>query len=209
MTMSMKRSGCRRGAQLALALVLGIVAAGCGPKANLLSVLPGEDGHVGAVALESEGQATLLDKPYAALQSGGGGAQAEPLKIDAEGVTNIFAAALAIKPIPPASFTLYFVQGTDVLTPASRPVVAEVFKDVFRRRAAEVTVIGHTDTVGSVASNDALGMRRAAVVRDMLIAQGLPASAVDAVGRGQRELLVPTGDQVSEERNRRVEITVR
>jgi OOP family OmpA-OmpF porin len=43
----------------------------------------------------------------------------------------------------------------------------------------------------------------------MLVAQGIAASSIVAVGRGKRELLVPTPDGVAEPRNRRVEIVVR
>jgi outer membrane protein OmpA-like peptidoglycan-associated protein len=43
----------------------------------------------------------------------------------------------------------------------------------------------------------------------MLIGLGLPAERIQAAGRGKRELLIPTEDNVSEERNRRVEISVR
>jgi outer membrane protein OmpA-like peptidoglycan-associated protein len=46
-------------------------------------------------------------------------------------------------------------------------------------------------------------------MREMLIGLGLPAERIQAAGRGKRELLIPTEDNVSEERNRRVEISVR
>jgi flagellar motor protein MotB len=38
---------------------------------------------------------------------------------------------------------------------------------------------------------------------------GIPEEQVQVAGRGKRELLVPTEDNVSEARNRRVEINVR
>jgi outer membrane protein OmpA-like peptidoglycan-associated protein len=74
---------------------------------------------------------------------------------------------------------------------------------------ADVLVVGHTDAVGTDASNDALGQRRADVVRAALIRQGLPADAVRAISRGKRELVIPTPAGVAEARNRRVEIVVR
>jgi outer membrane protein OmpA-like peptidoglycan-associated protein len=43
----------------------------------------------------------------------------------------------------------------------------------------------------------------------MLIELGIPPERIQARGRGERELLVPTEDEVSEPRNRRVEINVR
>ena len=73
----------------------------------------------------------------------------------------------------------------------------------------ELVVIGHTDTVGSQASNDALSLRRAQEVRDLYIQGGFPAARIEAVGRGERELAVPTPDETAEPRNRRVEILLR
>jgi len=70
-------------------------------------------------------------------------------------------------------------------------------------------VVGHTDTVGSESANDALSRQRAEVVRKGLIARGIAPEDVVAIGRGKRNLLVPTADGVAEPRNRRVEILVR
>jgi outer membrane protein OmpA-like peptidoglycan-associated protein len=52
-------------------------------------------------------------------------------------------------------------------------------------------------------------MRRANVVRTMLIDAGLSQAAIDASSHGEMELLVPTANDVFEPKNRRVEITVR
>jgi outer membrane protein OmpA-like peptidoglycan-associated protein len=70
-------------------------------------------------------------------------------------------------------------------------------------------VTGHTDRVGTVESNDALSLRRARLIRDRLLSVGVAAERVEAVGRGEREPLVPTADEVPEPKNRRVEIRVR
>jgi flagellar motor protein MotB len=43
----------------------------------------------------------------------------------------------------------------------------------------------------------------------MMVELGIPGERVQAAGRGKRELLVPTEDNISEPRNRRVEINVR
>jgi OmpA-OmpF porin, OOP family len=73
----------------------------------------------------------------------------------------------------------------------------------------DLVVIGHTDTVGSAAFNDTLSRQRAEVVRSALVARGIAADRIVVVGRGERELVVITADNVAEPRNRRVEIQVR
>ncbi len=70
-------------------------------------------------------------------------------------------------------------------------------------------VIGHTDTVGTMSYNDQLSLARAERMREMLIELGIAPERIQARGRGKRELLIATPDDVREPRNRRVEINVR
>jgi outer membrane protein OmpA-like peptidoglycan-associated protein len=85
--------------------------------------------------------------------------------------------------------------------------------DMAARKAAEVVITGHTDTVGSAADNDRLSLGRAKAVaaklNDTFAAKGVKSDAIATVGRGERDPLVKTPDQTAEPKNRRVEITVR
>ena len=94
------------------------------------------------------------------------------------------------------------------LTPESEAELDAVLAEVSNRPGAEIIVTGHTDTVGSLTANDELSLNRARRLREDIIAKGFPAARIEAVGRGERELLVPTEDGVDEPRNRRVEIKV-
>jgi OOP family OmpA-OmpF porin len=73
---------------------------------------------------------------------------------------------------------------------------------------ARVTVNGHTDRSGPETYNMALSLRRAAVVRDVLVRDGVPETAIVVVGKGETQPLVPTPDGVREPQNRRVEIVI-
>jgi outer membrane protein OmpA-like peptidoglycan-associated protein len=95
------------------------------------------------------------------------------------------------------------------LTTQSKEALNEVTQKIKSFPAAQVTVIGHTDRVGSDAENDVLSLRRANTVRDMLLQIGIRNEAIEVVGRGEREPLVRTANGVSEEKNRRVEIKLR
>ncbi|MDP2334569.1 MAG: OmpA family protein [Reyranella sp.] len=76
------------------------------------------------------------------------------------------------------------------------------------RGSTRITTTGHTDTSGPEAYNMALSLRRANTVKDALVREGVPATAISVVGRGEAGLLVQTGDGVREPQNRRVEIVV-
>jgi outer membrane protein OmpA-like peptidoglycan-associated protein len=180
------------------------------PRNDLVVVIPdSEDGHIGAVVVEAAGNKTVLDKAYAAAGAGAVPNTVAPVPADAQAVDRIFGTALAAQPIPPKSYTLYFFSDSDRLVPDSKAAFEAVFAEIARRKAAEIVVTGHTDTLGDPAYNDKLSLDRAKAVSKLFIQRGLPPESVLAVGRGQRELLIPTKDQVSESRNRRVVITVR
>jgi OOP family OmpA-OmpF porin len=171
-------------------------------------LLPGREGGVGAVVVQEGGREIVLDTAYASARTGAGGGL-EPGQATPDEVRAIFAAALGAEPPRPVTFILYFVEATDQFTPESQALVDQVLIAVASRPAPDVTVAGHTDTVGTDAYNDALSLRRADRVRALLVARGISPSSVVAVGRGKRELRVRTPDGVAEPRNRRVEITVR
>jgi outer membrane protein OmpA-like peptidoglycan-associated protein len=70
-------------------------------------------------------------------------------------------------------------------------------------------VIGHTDTTGDTTSNAALGLRRATLIRDLLIQAGLDGTVIEVRSHGESDTVVPTPDNTAEARNRRVEVTIR
>ena len=197
------------------AAALVLAAAGCaepvsrapvGPE--LFAVIPGPDGHVGAIVVRSGGTEGTLDRAYAARRIAADGT-AGAATLSPDEVKREFGGTLEALPGRPASFTLYFLEGKDELTPASRVELEKVFAELKRRPAPDIVVIGHTDTVGNLAFNDKLSLARAQRLREMMIELGIPSERIQAAGRGKRELLVATDDNTPEPRNRRVEISVR
>ena len=126
-----------------------------------------------------------------------------------DGARRAFSGALDAQPPRATSFILYFLEGRDELTPDSRQLLGRIVDEIARRPAPEIIVIGHTDRVGAVPYNDTLSLRRAERVRDELVKVGIAADRIRVEGRGEREPLVATPDEVPEPRNRRVEINVR
>jgi outer membrane protein OmpA-like peptidoglycan-associated protein len=104
---------------------------------------------------------------------------------------------------------LYFQFDSDELTEESRKLVNQVQDAVKMYPAPQVAVVGHTDTAGSATANIGLGLRRAEVARMRLVEAGVDRSAIVVTSHGEATPLVPTVDNVSEPKNRRVDITVR
>jgi len=187
--------------------VLAILLIACAGPNETIVLLPNPAGQETAVTVTRGERQVVLSQPYAGARLSRSGAEVFPS--NAQEVQAMYGAALAAQPLPPAQFTLFFVENRDELTDESKRIVDSVFAEIARRPIPDVIIIGHTDTVGNDAANDALSRQRAEVVRAAFSARGLAADKVVAIGRGKREPAVPTGDGVAEPRNRRVEILVR
>ena len=175
---------------------------------ELVVLVPSADGHVGTVVVERDGERVVLNQAYATSRIvGTGGPQAG--RLPEPEIESAFSSALTVLPSRPISFLLYFITGTDILTEESKIEFTRMLEELRRRPAPDILVIGHSDTVGAQDANDKLSLQRAERLKAEFIAQGIPALRVQAAGRGEREPLVPTGDNVDEPRNRRVEISVR
>jgi len=120
------------------------------------------------------------------------------------------APATAPPPPPPApqSFMVFFDWDSAKLNPQATNVLGQAAAAYKTKGSARITATGHTDTTGSEAYNMALSLRRANAVKDVLVQQGVPATAIAVVGRGMQGLLVATGPNVREPQNRRVEIVI-
>jgi outer membrane protein OmpA-like peptidoglycan-associated protein len=71
-----------------------------------------------------------------------------------------------------------------------------------------VQVVGHTDSQGDAATNQALSEKRAQQVRAGLVAAGLARTRVTAEGRGAAEPVATNGSAAGRAKNRRVDIIV-
>jgi len=186
-------------------MALALLTANPGPPVETFVVLPSADGHTGAVVVQRGENRQLLNEPYATSRS----TDSQVRHLSAFQVSHAYAPALRALPARPASFLLYFVTGTDELTDESRRQLEKVLAELRARPLPDVLVIGHTDTMGDALANDELSAQRAERVKGFLIGIGIPGERIRIAGRGERELLVPTADEVDEPRNRRVEINVR
>jgi outer membrane protein OmpA-like peptidoglycan-associated protein len=199
----------RRTVLAAYTLPVALAAGACGPK-TLVVLTPSPDGTLGRIAVANAGGSVEIDAANHFTTVGA--ANSPPSKVAAMNeadIARIFGRALAVRPESPLHFALYFGSDSTDLLPDSAARLKDI-ADAIRARASEiVSVVGHSDTAGVPEYNVALSARRAEAVKAALVALGIPGSSIQVTSHGETNPLVPTGDDVKEERNRRVEVVVR
>ena len=127
---------------------------------------------------------------------GGPGGPVQPDRVEAEKAA-FYEALTSCARQAAGPWTIYFGFDKYNLTPEAQSVIDQIVAET----TGPLSVVGHTDTSGSNAYNQALGQRRANTVSNALTAQGK--SLCSATSAGETQLAVQTGDGVREPLNRR------
>lgn len=189
----------------AITLLFVLSLSGC--SQSYVVLLAEEDGSLGKVEVTTPQGTTLLDSDRDAVNLKG--EAGKTFVASEQQIKEDFGAAMAASPEKPKPFYLYFEGGTATLTAESKADIPKIIAEIKRRPAADISIIGHTDTVGDEQTNAALSLERAKSVA-ALFAEAMPdASKVTVDSHGEKNLLVVTPDNTDEPRNRRVEVTVR
>jgi hypothetical protein len=168
-----------------------------------ITLLPNQDGKPSAVIITTAGKDTVLDKPYqTAAVMPWRGCHHQRQRTNQEPLRRADRHPAATC----GRVHRLLHHRHDNLTPESAAQLEQIKQQLASRPAPEIIVIGHTDTVAKREYNDALSMRRAETVKRILVEAGIAADQIAVQARGERELLIQTGDGVDEPRNRRVEI---
>ncbi|ESS73233.1 OmpA/MotB domain-containing protein [Methyloglobulus morosus KoM1] len=188
-------------------LSCGLLAACAGTTVVLV---PDAGGKVGEVDLTTKGGTTHLDKANdSAAADKAEQAPTKAVHLSDEKIKDMFAETLAKEPIPPARLRLYFSSGTDEFNAETQSEFDKVVAAIDLRKSCDMSVIGHSDTVGDNSSNKELSLKRADKVAKALIGLGVKKDCMDMRYYGENDPAVPTADNVDEPKNRRVEVEVR
>jgi OOP family OmpA-OmpF porin len=119
----------------------------------------------------------------------------------------------AVNPPPPpqaaaADYTVYFDFDSWTLTAEGLSVLTQAIDTARSGGQSTINIVGHTDTAGSASYNQALSLKRANVVKEVLVQMGARPEAIQVSGVGENDLAVQTGDGVREAKNRRAVVTL-
>ena len=101
-----------------------------------------------------------------------------------------------------------FDTGKADLRPQAREALAKLSGIVLNYPTLRLAIEGYTDSTGTAEFNQTLSEKRAAAVRDYLLAQGLSADSLTAQGFGENNAVADNTTTEGRQRNRRVEIVV-
>lgn len=115
---------------------------------------------------------------------------------------------------PPAPEVITLSDAGDVLfdfdrsdlTPAARAELTSLTPRLTDAQVVSIKVVGHTDSKGSDAYNQALSERRAASVVAFVMSQGVQSSKLSSEGRGESEPVQSNDTDAGRAQNRRVEL---
>lgn len=180
----------------------------CGAKTTVI-LLPEQDNKPSAVVVENSTSSVTLDQPYSCAKVGDAQSKIASKTIEKTKVQDQYQTLLQAEPLEPVSILLYFEFGSDRLKPESAALIGDVLNLAKEREPSEVSIIGHSDTKGDADYNYTLALERAKVVEKLIKEADIDLANITVSSHGENDPLVITGDNVSEDKNRRVEIMVK
>ncbi len=193
------------------AMILSVILLFSGCAKTTVVLLPDDDGTVGRINVANlSGESREVGEAgYSVVVSSDTGAPSVPAPADSELMEKDYADIKDIQPPKPISFTLYFQLDSNRLTAESEKQIPNILKEIRLREPCEVSLIGHSDTLGNEDYNIKLSMSRAEEVGEILKREGVVFDKLHITSHGENDPVVKTPDNFSEPRNRRVEVLVR
>jgi outer membrane protein OmpA-like peptidoglycan-associated protein len=195
-----------------LLLLLSLCAAvGCAstPKTSIYLVADPE-GQIGEVSVTNDVSTVLLTEENEKLAAGNSSRAFRKTRIvEASEIEEKFSDALASLPERPAGFSIYFDSDSSQIKRDSRRILDEVLAEIKRRDSRDISLNGHTDRQGDAQLNMPLSLKRADRVKNFLLEKGISEDYITVEFYGESKPVIPTVDDVSEPKNRRVEVVVR
>jgi len=99
-----------------------------------------------------------------------------------------------------------FDTGKSIIKPESKPIIEQIVQMMKSNPGLKISVEGHTDNVGNPKSNKTLSDDRAKAVVSAIVAQGIDAKRLSALGHGQDKPIADNKTEEGRAKNRRVEL---
>ena len=195
---------------LFLVLAASLTTACCSTGTTVVLV-PDADGKVGQVEVKTQSGASVLSKANdSSAAKNLEQAPSQVVQLSEEKVIEMFSETLKQEPDAPLHFLFHFSSGSTDILPEDAEILTKTKAAVEARKSCDLSVIGHSDTVGDNNTNQGISTRRAETVAKALANLGIDQKCLEDIRfYGENDLAVHTADNVDEPQNRRVEVEIR
>lgn len=98
-------------------------------------------------------------------------------------IPGVYSVTNTVQPQQPRiAIRIYFTPSSAELKPADTDQIIQIKTFLNRYRATHIRIVGHSDPIGNFVQNQQLALKRAEVVRDALIGQGIEPKRLQVVG---------------------------
>jgi outer membrane protein OmpA-like peptidoglycan-associated protein len=183
---------------------------GCASRRTTVVLVPDPEGHVGTVAVQTQGGEQILSESgQAVIVENETDAPAPAIRFGEAEIRAVFGKALDAEPPVPEKFVLYFKFDSSELLPDSEIFIPKIMDAIRQRSSYDISINGHTDRLGADAYNLDLSLKRAVYIEELIMKAGIDKHYITTTSHGEGNPLIPTADGVAEPLNRRVEVIVR
>lgn len=192
-----------------LVISLIFLSSGCTKKTTII-LLPDPAGKIGNVTVYTdEGSIDITQERESTVVKGRDFMPDSPEILSSAAIEADFSSALSTLPLQPAHFMLFFERESTELITDSMKTLSIIIELIISRNSQNISVVGHTDTVGDHPYNLQLSKERASAISHILLEAGIDSSYIKSTSHGEMFPLIKTADDIHEPRNRRVEVVVR
>jgi len=103
---------------------------------------------------------------------------------------------------------ILFDTGKAMLKPGAKSTLTKIANQLKAEDTINISVEGHTDSVGTEDMNQTLSEKRAEAVREFLVNAGVPPDRINSAGKGEEEPVATNKSAAGRQQNRRVELVI-
>lgn len=188
---------------------IALLTTGCAYNKVTVCLLH-EEGKSSSIEVYNKNGSQIIDKEnYLTTVSSSGESPKPPKQVSQEYINALYSSALKSLPSAPDKFILYFEKDSSDIMSESKNKLPLILESIKKRKSVNISIIGHIDTAGTLKDSYELSLSQAKTISEYLLKNGVNNNSLHIEYHGKENPLIPTGNNIDEPRNRRIEVIIR